>query len=186
MNLRSILDNTKYTRLFALSALLFLALGGWFTLAGRTEQDRADSLNLENEEIKTFSALPESPSALPFLQELLRPVSGESLAASLETTGVKVNSISEEEGEEGPRGEIKKFRISGTADFPQMVQSFGIINSKNRWCAMDLRSLKRAGDVLAYEVEIRTFQSRGTYDQEKHRPHRSYGNREKPGSKNPL
>lgn len=186
MNLRKILNDTKYTRLFTLSSLLFLALGGWFALAGRTEKDRASALTLENEEIRTFSSLPERPSALPFLTGLLQPVSGESLAAALEETGARVNSISEEEGEEGPEGQIKKFHIIGTANFSQMVQSFGIINGKNRWCAMDLRSLKRAGDVLAYEVEIRTFQNRGTYDQEKYRPHRSYGNREKPGSKNPL
>lgn len=186
MDFHEFLNDQKYTRLFALSSCLFLALGGWFLLAQQTEKSLAASIRTENEEIRTFGALPESPPAGPFLASFLRPLSGENLAASLEGTGARVNSISEEEGEDEPEGKIKKFHIKGTADFSQMVQSFGIIESKNRWCAMDLKSLKRAGDVLAYEVEIRTFQSRGTYDQEKYRPHRSYGNREKPGSKNPL
>lgn len=183
--MEKILNDRKYTRLFVLLSCLFLALGGWFLLARATEKGRAAAIRLENQEIIHFAGLPQRPSSLPFLTKFLRPVSGETMAAAIEGTGAKVYSISEEE-EEGPKGKIKKFNIKGTAAYTQMVQSFGIIKETDRWCAMNLKSLKRAGDVLSYEVEIRTFQSRGTYDQEKYRPHRSHGNGKKPGSKNPL
>ena len=80
-----------------------------------------------------------------------------------------MTNISESEGTIDENGKFQKIRVQGTGSFAQIVRGFDIIKGKERWNAMDLKSLKREGGQLSFDAEIRTFQSRGTYEKEKYR-----------------
>ena len=73
-------------------------------------------------------------------------------------------------------GQFYKIFISGTGSFAQILSGFDIIKSKESWNAVYLKEIKRNGEGLAFEIEIQTFQYRGTYEKEKYRPDRSDGN----------
>lgn len=185
MKLRTIVNDRKYTRTFALLSLLFFA-GSFFLyhMASRKEEE-ARILSAEADRIRQFAVSPRRPSSLPFLESLFQGTDSDSLAAAMEEGGLKVDGVWEEQ-KEGDRGDFHIFHISGTGTYAQIVQTFDIIKGKERWNAVNLKKLKRSPEGLAYEVEIRTFQIRGTYEKEKYSPHRSHGNGQKPSRQDPL
>ena len=123
---------------------------------------------------------PEEGTYLPFLTELFGKASAPELAEALEESGATVTNISESEGTIDENGKFQKIRVQGTGSFAQIVRGFDIIKGKERWNAMDLKSLKREGGQLSFDAEIRTFQSRGTYEKEKYSSDRSHGDRKEP------
>lgn len=185
MKLKALLNDRKYTRTFILLALLLFA--GAFSLhhAASQREEEARMLTAEADRIRHFAASPRRPSSLPFLENLFQAADADSMASAMEEGGLKVEGVWEEV-KEGDRGDFHIFHISGTGTYAQIVQTFDIIKGKERWNAVNLKKLKRSPEGLAYEVEIRTFQIRGTYEKEKHSPHRSHGNGQKPGRQDPL
>lgn len=133
----------------------------------------------ENQKALHFRA-PEEGTYLPFLTELFGKASAPELAEALEESGATVTNISESEGTIDENGKFQKIRVQGTGSFAQIVRGFDIIKGKERWNAMDLKSLKREGGQLSFDAEIRTFQSRGTYEKEKYSSDRSHGDRKEP------
>ena len=87
--------------------------------------------------------------------------------------------IKEEENEK-----FHVFHVKGKGSFSQITAAFGIIKSKERWSAAELCALKREGNLLAYEVEVRAVRNRGTYEKEKYSPDRAYGDGKEPGGQN--
>ena len=94
-------------------------------------------------------------------------------------SGCAVEEIKEEENEK-----FHVFHVKGKGSFSQITAAFGIIKSKERWSAAELCALKREGNLLAYEVEVRAVRNRGTYEKEKYSPDRAYGDGKEPGSQN--
>ena len=90
-----------------------------------------------------------------------------------------MEEIKEEENEK-----FHVFHVKGKGSFSQITAAFGIIKSKERWSAAELCALKREGNLLAYEVEVRAVRNRGTYEKEKYSPDRAYGDGKEPGSQN--
>lgn len=87
--------------------------------------------------------------------------------------------IKEEENEK-----FHVFHVKGKGSFSQITAAFGIIKSKERWSAAELCALKREGNLLAYEVEVRAVRNRGMYEKEKYSPDRAYGDGKEPGGQN--
>lgn len=179
------LNDRAYTVTFLLLSLFFLLGGSYLKLMTAEKENLSSALERENRMVEAFSTRPAAPSSRPFLESLFPAVSSPSLLASLEAAGLSVDSITEEQKEE-EMGIFHIFHVSGTGSYAQIVQTFDIIKGKERWSAVNLKELKRSPKGLAYEMEIRTFQIRGTYEEEKYSPHRPYGHREEPGGKNPL
>ena len=179
------LDDRKYTRPFALLALFLFLTGGWIGTMAVEKEEQAALLAEENRSVRTFELLPERESALPFLTGLFQKENGESMVSLLEEAGLQVERIEEEEIP-GEKGDFHKFRVFGSGSFRQILQTFDIIKGKENWNAVELKDLKRSPQGLAFEIEVRTFQIRGTYEKEKYSSHRSYGHREEPGSEDPL
>ena len=157
MRLEPILHDTKYKREYLALAFL-LALTGCFFV--ERSWDKEESAGL--------------------LTELFGKASAPELAEALEESGATVTNISESEGTIDENGKFQKIRVQGTGSFAQIVRGFDIIKGKERWNAMDLKSLKREGGQLSFDAEIRTFQSRGTYEKEKYSSDRSHGDRKEP------
>lgn len=179
------MNDPKYTRLFALLAGLFFLSGAVMGFFAMEKNREARELEEENERILAFGQMEPGKSSLPFYESLFRSESGEKLASAMEEAGVKVDRIREETAE-SDKGTFHNFLISGTGSYAQIVQTFDIIKGKERWTAVNLKELKRSAQGLAYEVEIQTFQIRGTYEKEKYSPHRSHGHRQEPGRQDPL
>ena len=174
-----LMNDRKYGRTFLLLALFFLLSGGYLKLMALEKENLSRSLEEENRQVEIFSKAPARPSSLPFLESLFSAASPASLVNAAEEGGLKVDAVSEkvEEGENG---------ISGTGTYAQIVQTFDIIKGKERWSAVNLKELKRSPKGLAYEMEVQTFQIRGTYEKEKYSPHRSHGHWQEPGGENTL
>ena len=185
MRLRAVLNDRKYTRTFALLALLLFAGAFFLHHMASQKEEEARALSAEADRIRQFAAGPRRPSSLPFLENLFRSTDADSLAAAMEEGGLKVDGVWEEQ-KEGDRGDFHIFHISGTGTYAQIVQTFDIIKGKERWNAVNLRELKRSPKGLAYEMEVQTFQIRGTYEKEKYSPHRSHGHWQEPGGENTL
>ena len=168
MRLEPILHDTKYKREYLALAFL-LALTGCFFV--ERSWDKEESAGLMAAEEGTY---------LPFLTKLFGKASAPELAEALEESGATVTNISESEGTIDENGKFQKIRVQGTGSFAQIVRGFDIIKGKERWNAMDLKSLKREGGQLSFDAEIRTFQSRGTYEKEKYSSDRSHGDRKEP------
>ena len=90
-----------------------------------------------------------------------------------------MEEIKEEENEK-----FHVFHVKGKGSFSQITAAFGIIKSKERWSAAELCALKREGNLLAYEVEVRAVRNRGMYEKEKYSPDRAYGDGKEPGGQN--
>lgn len=173
-------NDRKYTSTFAGFAILFLVAGSCLTLGARDHEQQGDNKRRENQWVRNFNEENIPPSTLPFFQTLFPRTDGEDITAMLEEGNLKVESVTEEE-EENQSGNFHKFHVSGTGSFSQIMQTFDIIKEKERWSAVNLKELKRAPEGLAYEMEIQTFQLRGTYEKAKHSSHRSHGHRKEPG-----
>lgn len=185
MDWKKLRNDRKYRGVFFLLALLLFLGGGYLKLMTAEKESLSAAKDMENREIRHFAALPEAPSRLPFLESLFPAVSSASLLNALEETGLKADTVTEEEME-GEKGIFHIFHISGTGTYAQIVQTFDIIKGKERWSAVNLKELKRSPKGLAYEMEIQTFQIRGTYEKEKYSPHRAHGHRQEPGGEDPF
>lgn len=170
MRLEPILHDTKYKREYLALAFLLALTGCFFVERSWDKEESAGLMAAENQKALHFRA-PEEGTYLPFLTEL---------AEALEESGATVTNISESEGTIDENRKFQKIRVQGTGSFAQIVRGFDIIKGKERWNAMDLKSLKREGGQLSFDAEIRTFQSRGTYEKEKYSSDRSHGDRKEP------
>lgn len=159
---------------------LYLYWGNQGRLAG------IESLRAANEGIRAYAAHPTVPKEPDFLRQAFLSDGTADYGALLEEAGLSVTDVSEEYGEGVPLGRFHKIFISGTGSFAQILRGFDIIQSEERWNAVYLKEIKRGETGLVLEMEVRTFQYRGTYEEEKHRPDRSHGNREKPRRQDTL
>lgn len=179
MRLEPILHDTKYKREYLSLAFLLALTGCFFVERSWDKEESAGLMAAENQKALHFRA-PEEGTYLPFLTKLFGKASAPELAEALEESGATVTNISESEGTIDENGKFQKIRVQGTGSFAQIVRGFDIIKGKERWNAMDLKSLKREGGQLSFDAEIRTFQSRGTYEKEKYSSDRSHGDRKEP------
>lgn len=185
MDWKKLGNDGKYGRTFLLLSLFFLLSGGYLKLMALEKESIAQSLEQENRQVEIFAKAPARRSCLPFLESLFPAASPASVLAAVEEGGLQVDTVSEEE-KEGDKGIFHIFYISGTGTYAQIVQTFDIIKGKERWSAVNLKELKRSPKGLAYEMEVQTFQIRGTYEKEKYSPHRSHGHRQEPGGEDTL
>lgn len=95
-----------------------------------------------------------------------------------EKAGLHILSREEQEDEEKNTGKIRKEHILLHGTYIQLLQSFDIIKSEYRGASFTVFSITRDDTGLSIKGELRTFRSRGTYEEEKYRPHRSDGDRE--------
>ena len=116
---------------------------------------------------------------MPFLETLLEDTAADTVLSAFVESGCAVEEIREEENEK-----FHIFHVKGEGSFSQITAAFGIIKSKERWSAAELCALKREGNLLAYEVEVRAVRNRGTYEKEKYSPDRAYGDGKEPGGQN--
>ena len=94
-----------------------------------------------------------------------------------EKAGLHILSREEQEEEEKNTGKIRKEHILLHGTYIQLLQSFDIIKSEYRGASFTVFSITRDDTGLFIKGELRTFRSRGTYEEEKYRPHRSNGDR---------
>ena len=90
-----------------------------------------------------------------------------------EKAGLHILSREEQEEEEKNTGKIRKEHILLHGTYIQLLQSFDIIKSEYRGASFTVFSITRDDTGLSIKGELRTFRSRGTYEEEKYRPHRS-------------
>lgn len=169
---------------YVVFALIALLLGWYLSWGNGMRSDALQQAMADNERIRTYENQPISISQRAFLKDAFPADKITDYTALLETTGLVVEDVSEEEGERTSLGQFHKIFISGTGSFAQILRGFDIIQSEERWNAVYLKEMKRKEKGLAFSIEIQTFQYRGTYEEEKYRPDRSYGNREKQSRQN--
>lgn len=75
MRLRAVLNDRKYTRTFALLALLLFAGAFFLHHMASQKEEEARALSAEADRIRQFAAGPRRPSSLPFLENLFRSTS---------------------------------------------------------------------------------------------------------------
>lgn len=151
---REFLRDKKYTVSFFLLAACFLFMDIY--LFGAVEEKRQHIRQLETETafLENWSKLPKEKNNISLLENLLSDITAEPVLSSFSESGCVVDEI-----EEGENGEFHVFHIRGKGSFSQITTVFDIIKSKESWTAAELRSLKREGNVLAYEVEIRAVRN---------------------------
>ncbi len=177
----TLLHHRRYLPLYGVMAAIFVFVGGYMEIGAGMEKDRRLSLERENQMLRACQNLPPKKGRGDFYSEIFQADDGASYAALLEEAGLTVKEISEEESRNDSLGKFNKITLEGTGTFPQIIRGFDIIQSKERWTAADLLTLSRRGEALDFTMEITAFQSRGTYEEEKYRTHRSHGDRKEPG-----
>ena len=171
---------------YGIFALLAFLLGMYLSWGNQSREAGIESMRAANEGIRAFAAQPVTPTEPDFLRRAFPAERTADYSALLESVGLSVTDVSEAEGERSSLGRFQKIFISGTGSFAQILRGFDIIQSEERWNAVYLKDIKRGEKGLAFEIEIRTFQYRGTYEEEKYRPDRSHGNREEPRRQDTL
>lgn len=180
MRLNEFLNDKKYTAAFFLLAVCFLLLDCYLFAAVGEKREHIRRLERETALLENREKLPkEENSRMSFLETLLGDTTADSVLSAFSESGCPVEEITEEEN-----GKFHVFHVKGKGSFSQITAAFGIIKSKERWSAAELCALKREGNLLAYEVEVRAVRNRGTYEKEKYSPDRSYGNGKEPGGQN--
>lgn len=179
MRLEPILHDTKYKREYLALAFLLALTGCFFVERSWDKEELAGLMAAENQKALHFRA-PEEGTYLPFLTELFGKASAPELAEVLEESGATVTNISESEGTIDENGKFQKIRVQGTGSFAQIVRGFDIIKGKERWNAMDLKSLKREGGQLS--LTRRSVPSKAEVPMKKRNnsSDRSHGDRKEP------
>lgn len=179
MSLNEFLNDKKYTVAFFLLALCFFLLDWYLFAAVGEKEEHICRLETETALLENRAKLPKRSSRMPFLETLLEDTTADTVLSAFVESGCAVEEIREEENEK-----FHIFHVKGKGSFSQITAAFGIIKSKERWSAAELCTLKREGNLLAYEVEVRAVRNRGMYEKEKYSPDRAYGDGKEPGSQN--
>ncbi len=177
------LNNRKYTRSFFLLSLLLLIICFSLALHISEKRSRIGSMEAEIAMRKKWKPAEGHGNRMAFLGNLLQTEAEEEISAAFEASGCMVEEVAETAGEEADDS-FRIFHVKGKGSFIQIVSAFDIIKAKERWTASELRSLKRMGGLLAFEAEVRTVQSRGTYEKKKYSPHRAHGYGQEQSSEN--
>lgn len=170
---------------YGIFILVALLIGGYLYVGNQSRQAGIASMEAANEGIRAYAAHPVARKEPDFLVRAFPSEATADYGALLESTGLSVLDVSEEV-EARPMGNFHKIFISGTGSFAQILRGFDIIQSEERWNAVYLKEIKRSDEGLSFEIEIRQFQYRGTYEEEKYRPDRSHGDREEPRRQDTL
>ena len=170
MSLNEFLNDKKYTAAFFLLALCFFLLDWYLFAAVGEKEEHIRRLETETALLENRAKLPKRSSRMPFLETLLEDTAADTVFSAFMESGCAVEEIKEEENEK-----FHVFHVKGKGS---------IIKSKERWSAAELCALKREGNLLAYEVEVRAVRNRGTYEKEKYSPDRAYGDGKEPGGQN--
>lgn len=179
MSLNEFLNDKKYTAAFFLLALCFFLLDWYLFAAVGEKEEHIRRLETETALLENRAKLPKRSSRMPFLETLLEDTAADTVFSAFMESGCAVEEIKEEENER-----FHVFHVKGKGSFSQITAAFGIIKSKERWSAAELCALKREGNLLAYEVEVRAVRNRGMYEKEKYSPDRAYGDGKEPGGQN--
>lgn len=173
---RSFWQEKKYLPYYVSLALLTLLSGCYLSWHNQNLISSLENQGREKELLLAYKENPLQRKERKFLPSLFSKGKGMDYGALLEEAGLYIKDIQEEEGKPTELGQFYKIFISGTGSFAQILSGFDIIKSKESWNAVYLKEIKRNGEGLAFEIEIQTFQYRGTYEKEKYRPDRSDGN----------
>lgn len=159
MSLNEFLNDKKYTAAFFLLALCFFLLDWYLFAAVGEKEEHIRRLETETALLENRAKLPKRSSRMPFLETLLEDTAADTVFSAFMESGCAVEEIKEEGNEK-----FHVFHVKGKGSFSQITAAFGIIKSKERWSAAELCALKREGNLLAYEVEVRAVRNRGTYE----------------------
>lgn len=151
---RDFLTDKKYTVTFFLLAACLLLTDIYLWGAIAEKRERIHALKAEAVLLENWSTQPKENNHISFLENILREMTVETISAAFLESGCTVEEIGEEEN-----SKFHIFHIKGNGSFSQITAAFGIIKSKERWSAAELRSLKREGGVLAYEAEVRAVRN---------------------------
>lgn len=177
MTLSSLLHHRRYLPYYGVLAAFFFLVGAYMEYGAGIREAQRISLEKENQILTAYKTAPAPESHRDFLETLFQGDSPESYAALLEDVGLTVTEIREKEMDEDSLGKFNKIQLQGSGTFSQIIRGFDIIQGKERWNRGDLIQLSRRGEDLLFTMEITTFQSRGTYEEEKYRAHRPHGDR---------
>ncbi len=150
---------------------------GIFCCRGEKEE-HIRRLETETALLENRAKLPKRSSRMPFLETLLEDTAADTVFSAFMESGCAVEEIKEEENEK-----FHVFHVKGKVLFTNH-RGLWYNKSKERWSAAELCALKREGNLLAYEVEVRAVRNRGTYEKEKYSPDRAYGDGKEPGGQN--
>lgn len=171
----------RYRSYYVVAAIFFFAVGAYISFGAAGRKGNAISIEKENGRLRSLMNAPAKESHLPFLHRLFQKDDAESYAELLELSGLSISDISEKEIEGNGLGNFNQITLQGKGTFLQIIRGFDIIQSKERWNTSDLVELSRRGEDLLFTMRVTTFQSRGTYEEEKYRAHRPHGDRKEPG-----
>ncbi len=172
-------NDKQHIPAYVLGAGLLFLIGIYMYWGGSGEKAEVFRLQAEKEMVQSYESAAPVKGKKEFLQQAFSAGEQTDYVSLLETAGLHVQDVTEEAGEGNEFGRFHKIFISGTGSFAQILSGFDIIKSEERWNAIGVKEIKRSDAGLAFTIEVRTFQYRGTYEEEKYRPDRSYGNREK-------
>lgn len=150
------LNDPARARFFLLLAVLCTGISFWtFRTAERTEQD-ALRIAGENRRIRAVLREP-PPQDSAVLKELFAPADRALWQSCAEEAGMTVISAEEESAGGDEWGENRKIIVKARGTYAQIVETFDIINGKERWSAAYPAEIRREGDHLTAAVGIRTF-----------------------------
>ena len=154
MSFKEFLNNKKYTAAFFLLSLCFFLLDCYLFAAVGEKKEHIRRLETETVLLENRAKLPKRNSRTSFLKALLSDTTADTVLSAFLESGCAVEEIGEEENEK-----FHVFHLKGKGSFSQITAAFGIIKSKERWLAAELCALKREGNLLAYEVEVRAVRN---------------------------
>lgn len=153
------LNSPARTRFFVLLALLCIGIS--FLAAEKTAQAQGEAaaLQVENTRLRRFAGHPQETEDSA-LRTLFSPADRDLWQSCAEEAGLTVLSVSGEKDSEGDAGETRKIIIKARGSYAQIVETFDIINSKERWSAAYPMEIRREGDHLTAVIGVRIFLAR--------------------------
>lgn len=153
------LNSPAQTRFFVLLALLCIGIS--FLAAEKTAQARSEAaaLQAENTRLRRFAENPQETGENE-LSPLFAPAERGLWQSCAEEAGMTVLSAEEEADGRGGAGETRKIILKARGSYAQIVETFDIINSKERWSAAYPMEIRREGDHLTAVIGVRIFLAR--------------------------
>lgn len=153
------LNSPAQTRFFVLLALLCIGIS--FLAAEKTAQAQSEAaaLQAENTRLRRFAEYPQETEDSA-LRTLFSPSDRDLWQSCAGEAGLTVLSVSEEKDGSGDAGETRKIILKARGSYAQIVETFDIINSKERWSAAYPMEIRREGDHLTAVIGVRIFLAR--------------------------
>lgn len=153
------LNSPAQTRFFVLLALLCIGIS--FLAAEKTAQAQSEAaaLQAENTRLRRFAEHPQETEDSTF-RTLFSPSDRDLWQSCAGEAGLTVLSVSEEKDSSGDAGETRKIILKARGSYAQIVETFDIINSKERWSAAYPMEIRREGDHLTAVIGVRIFLAR--------------------------